>query len=141
MNEIKTAVLITSAKRESSVKNVFDINKFNTLNKLYRVTAWIFRFFNNLRKTLSKTKTLSKPFITVCEPKFAELFWIKEYHKQFTDEKLKTLSEDLNLIKDENQLIRYEGRLKSAPLPYNSKTPYLINSEHYLCELIVNYFP
>ena len=89
LNEITTAVLITSAKQELSVKNVFDINKFSTLKKLYRVTAWIFRFFNNLRKTLSKTKTLSKPFTTVCELKFAELFWIKENQKQFTDENLK----------------------------------------------------
>ena len=125
---------ILLSKLKSSVKI------FSTLKKLYRVTAWIFRFFNNLRKILSKTKTLSKPFITVCELKFAELFWIKENQKQFTDEKLKTLSKDLNLIKDENQLIRCEGRLKNAPLPYDSKTPYLINSEHYLCELIVNYF-
>ena len=40
----------------------------------------------------------------------------------------------------QNQLIRCEGRLINAPLPYDSKTPYLINSEHYLCQLIVNYF-
>ena len=111
LNGIKTAVLTTSAKQESSVKNVLDSNKFSTLKKLYRVTAWIFRFFNNFRKTLSKTKTLSKPFITACELKFAELFWIKENQKQFTDEQLKTLSKDLNLIKDENQLIRCEGGL------------------------------
>ena len=44
------------------------------------------------------------------------------------------------MIKDENQLIRCEGRVKNAPLPYDSKTPYLINLEHYLCELMVNYF-
>ena len=58
LSEFKTAVLITSAKQESSVKNVFNINKFSTLKKLCGVTAWIFRFFNNLRKTLSKTMGL-----------------------------------------------------------------------------------
>ena len=29
-------------------------------------------------------------------------------------------------------------RLKNAPLPYQAKAPYLINSEHYLAALIVN---
>ena len=43
------------------------------------------------------------------------------------------------LVYDENDLIRCEGRLKHTPLPYDTKTPYLLNSEHYLSELIVKY--
>ena len=53
---------------------------------------------------------------------------------------MKALRNDLNLIYDENGLIRGEGRLKLAPLPYDAKTSYLINSEHYLARLIVEYF-
>ena len=73
-----------------------------------------------------------KPFITAAERTFAELFWIGQNQKQFSDVRLKTLSKDLILIYDENNLIRCEGRLKHAPLPYDTKTPYLLNSEHYL---------
>ena len=58
----------------------------------------------------------------------------------FNEKKLKALRNDLNLIYDENGLIRGEGRLKLAPLPYDAKTSYLINSEHYLARLIVEYF-
>ena len=43
------------------------------------------------------------------------------------------------LVYDENDLIRCEGRLKHTPLPYDTKTPYLLNSEHYLRELIVKH--
>ena len=44
----------------------------------------------------------------------------------------------LNIICDENNLFRCEGRLKKTSLPYQAKAPYLINSEHYLATLIVD---
>ena len=45
---------------------------------------------------------------------------------------------DLNVICDEKDLLRCEGRLKNALIPYQAKAPYLINSESYLATLIVN---
>ena len=33
-----------------------------------------------------------------------------------------------------------EGGLKFPLLPYDAKTPYMINSEHYLARLVVEYF-
>ena len=62
-----------------------------------------------------------KPLITAPEQTFAELFWKSQNKKQFSDVRLKTLSKDLILIYDENNLIRCEDRLK---LPYYTKTPY-----------------
>ena len=85
----------------------------------------------------SKGDICLKPFITAAEQTFGELFWIGQNQKQFSDVRLKTLSTDLILIYDENNLIRCEGTLKHAPLPCDTKTPYLLNSEHYLSELIV----
>ena len=107
--------------------------------KLYRVFAWIYRFYNNLKNKTSKSDICLKPFITAAEQTFAELFWIGQNQKQFSDVRLKTLSKDLILIYDENNLIRCEGRLKHAPLPYETNTPYVLNSEHYLSELIVKH--
>ena len=65
---------------------------------------------------------------------------LKENQKSFNEEKLKALSNDLNWICDENDLIRCEVKLKLAPLPYDAKTAYLINSEHYLARLFLEYF-
>ena len=45
---------------------------------------------------------------------------------------------DLNVICDEKDLLRCEGRLKNALIPYQAKAPYLINPESYLATLIVN---
>ena len=78
-----------------------------------------------------------KPFITAAEQTFPELFWIGQNQNQYSDARLKTLSKDLILIYDENNLIRCKGRLKHATLPYDTKTPYMLNSEYYLSELIV----
>ena len=80
------------------------------------------------------------PFLNSFELDAAEQIQIKENQKSFNEKKLKALRNDLNLICDENGLIRCDGRLKLAPLPYDSKTPYLINSEHYLARSIVEYF-
>ena len=64
--------------------------------------------------------------------------WIKRNQKTFDCIKLKTISKDLNIIFDENDLFRCEGRLKNAPLRYQSKALYLIISEHYSARLIAN---
>ena len=53
---------------------------------------------------------------------------------------MKALHNDLNSIGDENGSIRCEGRLKLVPLRYDAKTNYLINSNHYLAKLIVEFF-
>ena len=54
--------------------------------------------------------------------------------------KLRILTKYLNLIYDDDNLIRCEGRLKNAPLPYETKTPYLISRYHQVATLIVKHF-
>ena len=99
---------------------------------------WINRFGNNLKEKLFNNPILLKPSVTVQELKRAQFQWIKRNQKTFDNIKLKTISKDLNLNCNENDLFRCEGRLKNAPLPYQSKVSYLINSEHYLATLTVN---
>ena len=96
-------------------------------------------FYNNLKNKTSKSDTCLKPFITAVEQTFAELFWIGQSQKQPNDVRLKTLSKDLTLIYDEISLVGCAGRLKHAPLGYDTKNPSLLNSEHYLSELIVKH--
>ena len=43
----------------------------------------------------------------------------------------------LNVTRDEYNSLICTGRQENAPLPYESKTPYLINRHHKLAELIV----
>ena len=75
---------------------------------------------------------LLTPFIETAELRSAENMWILENQKMFSEQKLKTLSRDLKLIRDENDIFRCEGRLKNAPLPYETKMPILMGyTKHY----------
>ena len=124
LHELKTSALITKIEPAAKAEIVNDIYWFNSLAKLYRVFAWIYLFYDNLKNKTSKTDIYLKPLLAAPEQTFAELFWISRNKKQFIDVRLKTLSKDLILIYDENNLIRCEDRLKQAPLPYDTKTPY-----------------
>ena len=54
LNQIKVFLLTTNSKQESPrhLKNVFNIEKFSSLPKLYRLTAWISRFINNINESV-----------------------------------------------------------------------------------------
>ena len=58
--------------------------------------------------------------------------------KCFDNKSLGSLTKDLNLICDKNGLIRCQGKLKNASLPYDTKTANLLNSNpHYICKLFI----
>ena len=54
LSEIKTLVV------NKTRGIIIDIGKFNSLNKLYRVTAWIKRYVNNVWKMKRKSKVIIK---------------------------------------------------------------------------------
>ena len=51
--------------------------------------------------------------------------------------KFDQLKVSLHLIIDENVIYRCSGRLKHAPLPYNSRCPVLLPAEHPVTQLII----
>ena len=108
--------------------------------KLFRITACIFRFVKNLKNKVASQQLLLEPFITSAEMRTSEIIWLKENQKKFDGKRLRILTNDLNVIYDDDNLIRCEGKLKNAPLPYEIKTAYLINMEHCLATLIVKHF-
>ena len=75
--------------------------------------------------------------MTSNELKNSELFWIKINQETIDDKQLDLLWKQLNVKRDKNDLLICKGRLENAPLPYESKAPYLINRHHKLAELIV----
>ena len=121
LNEIKT--LAVNKTREDSI----DISKFNSLNKLYRVTAWIKRFVNNVWNEKENQELLLKPFLTSNELRNSESYRIKKNQESIDNKQVELLRKQLNVRRDENDLLICTGRLEKAPLPYESKTPYLIS--------------
>ena len=72
------------------------------------------------------------------EIKKAEMLWLQEIQKSIVNSKrFSQLKASLRLFVDENGLYHCGGRLKNAPLPFDSKFPVLIPEEHYVTELII----
>ena len=65
-------------------------------------------------------------------------YWaIKKNQESIDNKQIELLWKQLNVTRDENNLLICTGRLKNAPLPYESKSPHLINRHRKLAELIV----
>ena len=131
LSEIKS--LVVNKTRE----DIIDISNFNSLNKLYSVTAWIKRFVNNVRNKKENQELLLKTFLTSTELRNSESYWIKKKQESIDNKHIELLWKQLNVTRNENDLLICTGRLENAPLPFESKTPYLINRHHKLAELIV----
>ena len=93
-----------------SIENVIDIKIFNSLQSLLRVTSWVKRFVNNLKKKVLKKETLKKPFVDSNELHMSQLQWISENQKSFDKRKLRLVRKALNIFYEENELFSCEGR-------------------------------
>ena len=138
---IPTPTLLSSQTPQNGIDKIIDINRFSNVHKLYRITAWVKRFCFNLKNTVNEktNEKFTEHFLTATELRHSENAWIKINQNSFENNKLKELKKELNVIIDKENLFRCEGRLQYAPLPYESKTPILLNEKHKLSELIVKY--
>ena len=93
-----------------SIKNVINIKRFNSLQKMLRITSSMKRFVNNLKRRVLKRETLKNPFVDSNELHMSQLHWISEYQESFDKRKLQVVRKALNIFCDENELFRCEGR-------------------------------
>ena len=94
-----------------SIETVVDIKRFNAIQKLLRVTSWVKRFVNNLKKKVLKKKTLKKPFVDSNELHMSQLQWISENQRSFDKRKLQIVRKAVNIFCDENELFRSKARI------------------------------
>ena len=78
--------------------------------------------------------------VTTSELKDAKLAWIKDNQRTLDEKKLQELSNDLNLKRDDDGVIRSYSRLKNAKIPFNMKAPIFVNRDHRLAEILVYYY-
>ena len=75
----QAVVLVTTTTKESvnTIGKAIDIERFSSLGKLLRVTAYVKRFVVNLRSKLEETEVNVDPLIAE-DIKCAEIEWIKD---------------------------------------------------------------
>ena len=127
------------------ISSVVDITSYSKLHRLLAVTAYVYRFINNCKKSLQER--VSGP-LTPSEQHHALIIWVKQcqqevYLKELTNLKTKstnrsTLVRQLRLFLDADQLIRCGGRIHNAPLSDMAKFPLLLPPKHWLTSLIIH---
>ena len=128
--------------QRTGISRVIDIDRFSTFKRLLRVTAYVNRFIENCKTQEKKTGSLD-----VREIRTASLIWIRDAQERHYTEVLEDLNsgrrkhnlvKQLKLYKDEEDLIRCEGRIHNAPLEDSAKFPLLIPAKDRLTNLIVS---
>ena len=107
------------------------IERFNRLNKLYRVTAYVMRFVNNFVAKFKLNIKYKQGVFTTNELNHAEHYWLKTAQKNLQ------LPKQVDSFNDNEGIQRYNGRLQNAPIPLAARHPILLPSRHHLTELIV----
>ena len=100
-----------------NISEVINISNLSDLNRLYRVTSYVCRFIDNMKRKRSQQKLVFKSL------KASENFV--------------SLKEQLNLFEDEQDVLRAKGRIDNSSLPYEAKNPIILDRNHGLTRLIV----
>ena len=121
-----TAVIATT-EVTLGISSFIDPRKYSSGKKLFRITAWIWRFVNKLKgRSLETAEAL-----TIREIKAAEDAWIKDIQNQH-----KPTSEQVNqlgLRVDGNGILRCFGRFQQ----YEDQQPIYLPKQHHLTSLLI----
>ena len=126
---------------------IIQLNNHSSLHKLLAVTAYVYRFVNNLCRSRPK---LHGP-LTAKELNSAQTRWIQacqelRYPLEMASAKSKyirpevkkpPLVRQLRLFMDDRGLLRCGGRIHNAPLSELARFPYLLPQNNHLTALIV----
>ena len=112
-----------------SVEVVINPKNYGDVAQLFCITESVLKFICKLKSSIApKLKTEDEgEVLTVDEINKAEMLWLQEMQKSMVNsQKFSQLKASLRLFADENGLYHCGGRLKNAPLPFDSKFPVLI---------------
>ena len=130
----------TFATGDADSENVQDRlvpEKFSSLARLLRVTAWIKRFLTNCK--LPKEQRTKSDVLGQNEISDAEIYWVRRAQTEAfpSGEKEKSLSRFCPQT-DEAGLLRVNGRLRFADdVAYDAKHPIILPKDHPLTRLII----
>ena len=132
-NVLFDASLLSREDLSREIPEFLDLSEINescylSLLKLYRVTAWILRFVNKLKKREHHSGPL-----TALELQKARLKW--DLYIQYK------CYPDMNLQQDDSGLVQCHGRYENAPsLSQGTKCPKLLPKDEHCTKLIVEDF-
>ncbi|XP_028397220.1 uncharacterized protein LOC114521030 [Dendronephthya gigantea] len=134
-----TALVTIGSQPEHNLEELIDPSRYSRIGTILRVTAYVIRFVRNLQRRQRKsTAAERKGSLTADEINIAEKMWIRQLQSTLPNMKdYKKVKESLSLFENEDKIIRCRGRIDASPLPYGTKFPILLPSDHYITRLII----
>ena len=126
--------VLMATQRSPILGKVIDYERYSTMSRLLRVTAYVLRAMKMFKKGHPEISTDLRP------EEFAEAkkLWIVDSQQKLVEErKFPTWKNQFNLFLDDKGLWRCGGRLGNANLPYSTKHPILLPHNHPITPLIV----
>ncbi|XP_064479062.1 uncharacterized protein LOC135392275 [Ornithodoros turicata] len=142
LEEMKSQVL-TTATSTSTVPVLLDINKYSSVLKLHRTTAWVLRYIHNLKSHVRRSGVLSTE-----EIEKAEVHWITTVQRMTFQHELSCIEKgsklpsnsplrDLTPFIDNDGIIRAGGRLQFSRGTYDERHPRILPGDHHYTKLLV----
>ena len=120
----------------ANLESIMCGEKYSTLARLLRVTAYVLRFINLLKKKPNVGQVSSN--LEPQEIAEAERLWIiQSQSKLMQDKEFDIWKKQFGLFLDQTGIWRCGGRLGNADIPYGTKHPIFLSKQHFLTKLIV----
>ncbi|XP_011405271.1 PREDICTED: uncharacterized protein LOC100637172, partial [Amphimedon queenslandica] len=129
VKDCETSHGLTANSEQRGLIKIISIERFSSIKKLLRVTAYVFRFINRLRGAECGN------IITASEMNDAEMLWIKEI--QESSPEMRKWKEQYGAFKDQQGIWRCGGRIDNAEVTFEVKHPILLPNRHYFTKLVV----
>ncbi|XP_046382360.1 uncharacterized protein LOC124153308 [Ischnura elegans] len=121
------------------------IQRYSSLSKLQRVTAYCLRFRHNASKSRTERKTgeltareIEAALTQLIKAAQSEVFFNELHDLQRKNQvSSKSSLKNLHAFLDENNVIRVGGRISSSNISYSQKHPIVLPPKHHLTKLIV----
>ena len=133
--------LTTNLLSYNDTSAIISCRDYSNLGRLVRVTAYVLKFINLLRRSKSpdlQQSNQNDEVLTASDLDTALTYWLKELQSTLPQsQSFQIWSHQFGLYKDQNGLWRCGGRLGNAGVPQDAKHPIFLPKNHYLTELIV----
>ena len=125
----KGDVMTVAVNEPCGIEGVVEINKYSTLRKLYRVTAWVTRFCHNISRRNKSDKR--EGALSLEEIVESEELWIRTAQRELRKgENYQQLVSKFGLQEDHRGVIRCKGPLENSEMVHETKEPIILPKEH-----------
>lgn len=143
-SEKRKTILVVRCEEKPSLFRIIDLNKFSSIDKTLRITAYLHRFIDHKFRKIQ----IKKGPIQASELTRAELAWIRATQEIEYNEEIKTLTvgskikntskiATLRPILDDQNVLRVGGRLEESNMSYATKHPIILDKRHTLAKLLM----